>query len=78
MNDIQYAVPDAKLKLFADDRPTDLLLYYSDPINLSAAANNYSMSQLSEWFTVNHLKITLISVLVKPVTGATEYNMKTT
>ena len=51
---IQYAVPDAKLKLFADD--TNLFLYKSDLINLFAAAN-ISMSQLSEWFTVNCLSL---------------------
>jgi len=56
MNDIQYAVPDAKLKLFADD--TNLFLYNSDPINLFAAAN-ISMSQLYGWFTVNCLSLNL-------------------
>ena len=56
MNDIQYAVPHAKLKLFADD--TNLFLHNSDPANLFATAN-ISMSQLSEWFTVNRLSLNL-------------------
>ena len=38
MNDIQYAVPNAKVKLFADD--TNLFLHNSDP-----ATANISMSQ---------------------------------
>jgi len=56
MNDIQFAVPGAKLKLFADD--TNLFLYNSDLINLFATAN-ISKSQLFEWFTVNRLSLNL-------------------
>jgi len=56
MNDIQYAVPNAKSKLFADD--TNLFLHNSDHTNLFATAD-VSMSQLSEWFTVNRLSLNL-------------------
>jgi len=37
INDIQYAVSDAKLKLFADD--TNLFLYDSDATKLFSRAN---------------------------------------
>ena len=56
MNDIQYAVPDAKLKLFADD--TNLFLHNSDIAKLYAEANA-SMTQLSDWFTANRLSLNL-------------------
>ena len=56
MNDIQYAVPNAKLKLFADD--TNLFLHNSDSKTLFAEANA-SMTQLSEWFTANRLSLHL-------------------
>ena len=56
MNDIQYAVPNAKLKLFADD--TNLFLHNSDPAKLFDSANT-SMSQLSKWFTTNGLSLNL-------------------
>ena len=56
VNDIQYAVPDAKLKLFADD--TNLFLHDSDPVKLFTRANN-CMSQLCEWFKVNKLSLNL-------------------
>ena len=45
VNDIQYAVPDAKLKQFADD--TNLFLHVSDPVKLFTR-DNICMSQLSE------------------------------
>ena len=71
MNDIQYAVPDAKLKLFADD--TNLFLYKSDLINLFAAAN-ISMSQLSEWFTVNRLSLNLSKTCYSIFGGKSKIN----
>ena len=60
VNDIQYAVPDAKLKLFVDD--TNLFLHDSDPVKLFrelfTRANN-CMYQLCEWFKVNKLSLNL-------------------
>jgi len=56
MYDIQNAVSDAKLKLFADD--TNLFLHDSDFMNLFYRANIY-MSQLCEWFKVNKLSLNL-------------------
>ena len=56
INDIQYAVPNATLKLFADD--TNLFLHNSDPTKLFAMANS-SMSCLSEWFLANRLSLNL-------------------
>jgi hypothetical protein len=56
MNDIQYAVPDAKLKLFADD--TNLFLHNSDSVKLFSVANA-CMVQLSEWFNANRLSLNL-------------------
>ena len=56
MNDIQYAVPDAKLKLFADD--TNLFLHNSDSVKLFSIANA-CMVQLSEWFNANRLSLNL-------------------
>jgi len=50
VNDILYAVPNGKIRLFADD--TDLFLHNSDLSDVSVTAN-ISMSQLSEWFTAN-------------------------
>ena len=56
MNDIQYAVTNAELKLFADD--TNLFLHNSDLKKLFAEAND-SMIQLSEWFAANRLSLNL-------------------
>jgi len=50
MNDIQYAVSNAELKLFADD--TNLFLHSSDLNNLFTEPN-ISMTRLSEWFEAN-------------------------
>ena len=56
MNDIQYAVPNAKIRLFADD--TNLFFHNNDFANLFGTAN-ISMSQLSEWFIANRLGLNL-------------------
>jgi len=56
MNDIQYTVSNAELKLFADD--TNLFLHDSDPNKLFSEAN-VSMTQLSEWFAANRLSLNL-------------------
>jgi len=56
INDIQFAVLDAKLKLFADD--TNLFLHDSDSVKLFLRAN-ICMSQLCEWFKVNKLSLNL-------------------
>ena len=56
MNDIQYAVLNAKSRLFTDE--TNLFLHNSDPANI-LATTNVSMSQLSEWFTVNRFSLNL-------------------
>ena len=54
INDIQYAVPDAKIKLFADD--TNLFIHSCDITRLFLLANT-CMSQLLEWFTLNRLSL---------------------
>ena len=56
INDIQYAVLDAKLKLFADD--SNLFLHDSNPAKLFSMAN-ICMSQLCEQFKVNKLSLNL-------------------
>ena len=47
VNDIQYAITNAKIKLFADD--TNLFFYSKDTVKLFTLAN-VGMLQLSEWF----------------------------
>jgi len=56
INDIQYAVTDAKVKLFADD--TNLFLYGNSLSELETTANNY-LKQLTHWMTVNKLCINI-------------------
>ena len=56
VNDIQYAVTNATIKLFADD--TNLFIHNRDPIQLFSIANT-CMAQLFEWFTVNRLSLNL-------------------
>ena len=56
VNDIQYAISTAKIKLFADD--TNLFLHNCNPAQLFAEAN-ICMAQLLEWFTVNRLSLNL-------------------
>ena len=54
VNDIQYVVTNAKIKLFADD--TNLFFYSKDLVKLFALAN-IGMSQLYGWFTANKLSL---------------------
>jgi len=54
VNDIQYVVTNAKIKLFADD--TNLFFYCKDLVQLFALAN-IGMSQLYDWFTANKLSL---------------------
>ena len=56
VNDIQYAISSAKIKLFADD--TNLFLHNRDPVQLFAMANT-CLAQLSGWFTANKLSLNL-------------------
>ena len=49
-------MPNAKIRLFADD--TNLFLHNNDSVNLFGTAN-ISMSQLSEWFIANRLGLNL-------------------
>ena len=49
VNDIQYAITNAKIKLFADD--TNLFIHNHDPVQLFSMAN-VCMAQLFQWFTV--------------------------
>ena len=56
VNDIQFAISNAKLKLFADD--TNLFLHNSDIVKLFRMGN-FSMSQLFEWFVANRLSLNL-------------------
>jgi len=52
VNNIQNAMSNAKIKLFADD--TNLFFHNCDPAQLFARANT-CLPQLSEWFSVNRL-----------------------
>jgi len=54
VNDIQYAITDAKIKLFADD--TNLFFHSKDTGKLFTLANA-GMLQLSEWFIANKLSL---------------------
>ena len=56
VNDIQYTISTAKVKLFADD--TNLFLHNCNPAQLFAEAN-ICMAQLLEWFTMNRLSLNL-------------------
>jgi len=56
VNDIQNAISNAKIKLFADD--TNLFIHNCDPAQLFARANT-CLAQLSEWFSVNRLSLNL-------------------
>ena len=56
VNDIQYAISGANVKLFADD--TNLFLHNRDPGQLFATAN-VCMAQLFNWFTANRLSLNL-------------------
>ena len=56
VNDIQYAITNAKIKLFADD--TNLFIHNHDPVQLYSIAN-VCMDQLFQWFTVNRLSLNL-------------------
>lgn len=57
MNDIQYAVTNATIKLFADD--TNLFIHNRDHVQLFSIANTCMAPQLFEWFTVNRLSLNL-------------------
>jgi len=54
VNDIQYVVTNAKIKLLADD--TNLFFYSKDLVKLFALVN-IGMSQLYGWFTANKLSL---------------------
>jgi len=56
VNDIQYAAPDSKIKLFADD--TNIFFSDSDPEKLFSVAN-LNLTKLCEWFTANKLHLNL-------------------
>ena len=56
VNDICYAVPDTKIKLFADD--TNLFLYDKNLNNLYKKASQ-SLHQLFEWFVANKLSLSI-------------------
>ena len=54
INDICNAIPDTKIKLFADD--SNLFIYDKSITNLYYRANQ-SLSQLSKWFLANKLSL---------------------
>ena len=56
INDICNAIPDAKIKLFADD--SNLFLYDTSLSNLYHRAN-LSLTCLSKWFLVNRLSLSV-------------------
>ena len=54
VNDIQYAITNAKIKLFADD--TNVFFHSKDLVKLFTLANA-GMLQLYDWFKVNKLSL---------------------
>jgi len=56
VNDMQNAVSDIKIRLFADD--TNLFLHDKDYKSLVSAAN-YNWNKLSEWLSVNKLSLNI-------------------
>ena len=54
INDLNYAVPDVSLRLYADD--TTLYVLDVSPIALQFVLNQ-GLSRLSEWFDANYLLI---------------------
>ena len=64
INDLNYAVPDVSLRLYADDTT----LYASDvsPIALQFVVNR-GLSRLSEWFDANYLLINNAKTQALPI-----------
>ena len=64
INDLNYAVPDVSLRLYADDTT----LYVSDvsPIALQFVLNQ-GLSRLSEWFDANYLLISNTKTKALPI-----------
>jgi hypothetical protein len=60
VNDIYNAIPDSKIKLFADD--TNLFLHDRNLQNLYSKANE-GLEQLSNWFTANKLSLSVDKTL---------------
>ena len=70
INDLNYAVPDVSLRLYADDTT----LYASDvsPITLQFVVNG-GLSRLSEWFDSNYLLINNAKTQALPI-GPCKYD----
>lgn len=78
INDLNYAVPDVCLRLYADDTT----LYVSDvlPISLQFVMNqglSRHFSRLSEWFGANYLLISNAKTQAIPI-GPCKYNFDVT
>ena len=56
INDICKAVPDANVKLYADD--TNLFLFDTDANNLNIKANT-SLKEFNTWFEINKLSLNI-------------------
>ena len=74
INDLNYAVPDVSLRLYADDTT----LYASDvsPIALQFVVNR-GLSRLSEWFDANYLLINNAKTQALPI-GPCKYDFDLT
>ena len=74
INDLNYAVPDVSLRLYADDTT----LYVSDvsPIALQFVLNQ-GLSRLSEWFDANYLLISNTKTKALPI-GSCENDFDST
>ena len=74
INDLNYAVPDVSLRLYADDTA----LYASDvsPIALQFVVNR-GLSRLSEWFHANYLLINNAKTQALPI-GPRKYDFDLT
>ena len=74
INDLNYAVPDVSLRLYADD--TTLFTSDVSPISLQFVVNQ-GLSRLSEWFDANYLLINNAKTQALPI-GPCKYDFDLT
>ena len=74
INDLNYAVPDVSLRLYADD--TTLFTSDVSPIALQFVVNQ-GLSRLSEWFDANYLLINNAKTQALPI-GPCKYDFDLT
>ena len=74
INELNYAVPDVSLRLYADD--TTLFTSDVSPISLQFVVNQ-GLSRLSEWFDANYLLINNAKTQALPI-GPCKYDFDLT